>query len=99
MRGSPVTSAHSHMKRPTGAAPTGRAGWGRSLRRGYHPLSLCNTSEDERQESPFITIVKLEHRVPRCLPLLDKSEGSDRRGLGSAQRCYVASGSEPWLWM
>lgn len=38
----------------------------------YHPLSLCNTSEDERQESDFITIVKLEHRVPRCLPLLDK---------------------------
>lgn len=39
----------------------------------YHPLSLCNTSEDERQESDFITIVKLEHRVPRCLPLLDKA--------------------------
>lgn len=38
----------------------------------YHPLSLCNTSEDERQESDFITIVKLEKRVPRCLPLLDK---------------------------
>lgn len=37
-----------------------------------HPLSLCNTSEDERQENDFITIVKLEHRVPRCLPLLDK---------------------------
>lgn len=39
----------------------------------YHPLSLCNTSEDERQDSNFITIVKLEHRVPRCLPLLDKA--------------------------
>lgn len=38
----------------------------------YHPLSLCNTSEDEQQESDFIIIVKLEHRVPRCLPLLDK---------------------------
>lgn len=42
------------------------------LFRQYHPLSLCNTSEDERQESDFITIVKLEQRVPRCLPLLDK---------------------------
>uniref|UniRef100_A0A3P9MJM4 RING-type E3 ubiquitin transferase n=1 Tax=Oryzias latipes TaxID=8090 RepID=A0A3P9MJM4_ORYLA len=39
----------------------------------YHPLSLCNTSEDERQDGDFITIVKLEHRVPRCLPLLDKA--------------------------
>uniref|UniRef100_A0A8C2ZD56 RING-type E3 ubiquitin transferase n=1 Tax=Cyclopterus lumpus TaxID=8103 RepID=A0A8C2ZD56_CYCLU len=39
----------------------------------YHPLSLCNTSEDERQESPFITIVKMEHKVPRCLPMLDKA--------------------------
>lgn len=38
----------------------------------YHPLSLCNTSEDERQDSDFITIVKLEHRVRRCLPLLEK---------------------------
>uniref|UniRef100_A0A3Q3EK02 RING-type E3 ubiquitin transferase n=1 Tax=Labrus bergylta TaxID=56723 RepID=A0A3Q3EK02_9LABR len=44
-----------------------------SLNLTYHPLSLCNTSEDERQESDFITIVKLEHRVPRCLPLLDKA--------------------------
>ncbi|XP_077597342.1 E3 ubiquitin-protein ligase RNF43 [Stigmatopora nigra] len=39
----------------------------------YHPLSLCNTSEDERQESDFITIVKLEQRVPSCLPLLEKA--------------------------
>ncbi|KAF0038085.1 hypothetical protein F2P81_008569 [Scophthalmus maximus] len=66
------------MKRPTGAEPgqdgptQGRAGWDRSAGVWYHPLSLCNTSEDERQESDFITIVKLEHRVPRCLPLLDK---------------------------
>ncbi|KAK0143207.1 E3 ubiquitin-protein ligase RNF43 [Merluccius polli] len=46
----------------------------------YHPLSLCNTSEDERQESSFITIVKLEHRVPRCLPLLDKARLALERG-------------------
>lgn len=40
-----------------------------------HPLSLCNTSEDERQEKVFISIVKLEspeRNVPQCLPLLDK---------------------------
>ncbi|CAL8306869.1 unnamed protein product, partial [Gadus morhua 'NCC'] len=37
-----------------------------------HPLSLCNTSEDDIQESSFITIVKLEHKVPRCLPLLQQ---------------------------
>lgn len=40
-----------------------------------HPLSLCNTSEDERPESDFITIVKLESpesKVPQCQPLLDK---------------------------
>ncbi|XP_013878564.1 E3 ubiquitin-protein ligase RNF43 isoform X2 [Austrofundulus limnaeus] len=39
----------------------------------YHPLSLCNTSEDERQDSTFITIVKLEHRVAPCLPLAEKA--------------------------
>ncbi|XP_033955483.1 E3 ubiquitin-protein ligase RNF43 [Pseudochaenichthys georgianus] len=39
----------------------------------YHPLSLCNTSEDERQEGDFITIVKLEHTARRCLPLVDKA--------------------------
>ncbi|ROL53822.1 hypothetical protein DPX16_9522, partial [Anabarilius grahami] len=40
-----------------------------------HPLSLCNTSEDERPETDFITIVKLESpesKVPQCQPLLDK---------------------------
>ncbi|CAM4547035.1 unnamed protein product [Leuciscus chuanchicus] len=40
-----------------------------------HPLSLCNTSEDERQEPDFISIVKLESpesNVPQCQPLLDK---------------------------
>uniref|UniRef100_A0A3Q2YV98 RING-type E3 ubiquitin transferase n=1 Tax=Hippocampus comes TaxID=109280 RepID=A0A3Q2YV98_HIPCM len=46
----------------------------------YHPLSLCNTSEDERQESDFITIVKLEQRVPRCLPLLDKARMALEKG-------------------
>ncbi|XP_077962302.1 E3 ubiquitin-protein ligase RNF43 [Gasterosteus aculeatus] len=49
------------------------AGYAHGKLMQYHPLSLCNTSEDERQESDFITIVKLEHRVPRCLPLLDKA--------------------------
>lgn len=38
----------------------------------YHPVSLCNTSEDERQDSGFITIVKLEQLGPHCSPLLDK---------------------------
>ncbi|KAJ7997378.1 hypothetical protein DPEC_G00228360 [Dallia pectoralis] len=48
-----------------------------------HPLSLCNTSEDERQESKFITIVKLEspeRKVPQCLPLLDKARLALERG-------------------
>ncbi|XP_039633459.1 E3 ubiquitin-protein ligase RNF43 isoform X2 [Perca fluviatilis] len=51
----------------------GSAGYAEGKLMQYHPLSLCNTSEDERQESDFITIVKLEHRVPPCLPLLDKA--------------------------
>ncbi|XP_037125402.1 E3 ubiquitin-protein ligase RNF43 [Syngnathus acus] len=46
----------------------------------YHPLSLCNTSEDERQEGDFITIVKLEKKVPRCLPLLDKARMALKKG-------------------
>ncbi|XP_061658724.1 E3 ubiquitin-protein ligase RNF43 isoform X2 [Syngnathoides biaculeatus] len=46
----------------------------------YHPLSLCNTSEDERQESDFITIVKLEQRVPRCLPLQEKALMALKKG-------------------
>uniref|UniRef100_A0A8C5HCG3 RING-type E3 ubiquitin transferase n=1 Tax=Gouania willdenowi TaxID=441366 RepID=A0A8C5HCG3_GOUWI len=46
----------------------------------YHPLSLCNTSEDERQDGDFITIVKLERRVPRCLPLLDKANMALEKG-------------------
>ncbi|MED6293670.1 hypothetical protein CHARACLAT_012812 [Characodon lateralis] len=62
--------ARSHMKRLIGVElfrtrPDPKQG-------RYHPLSLCNTSEDERQDSAFITIVKLEHRVPRCSLLLDK---------------------------
>uniref|UniRef100_A0A673BMP2 RING-type E3 ubiquitin transferase n=1 Tax=Sphaeramia orbicularis TaxID=375764 RepID=A0A673BMP2_9TELE len=51
----------------------GSAGYAEGKLMQYHPLSLCNTSEDERQDSDFVTIVKLEHRVPRCLPLLDKA--------------------------
>ncbi|XP_017541189.1 E3 ubiquitin-protein ligase RNF43 [Pygocentrus nattereri] len=48
-----------------------------------HPLSLCNTSEDERQESFFISIVKLESpesKVPQCQPLLDKARLALQRG-------------------
>ncbi|XP_051981876.1 E3 ubiquitin-protein ligase RNF43-like isoform X1 [Xyrauchen texanus] len=48
-----------------------------------HPLSLCNTSEDERQETSFITIVKLESpesKVPQCQPLLDKARLALQRG-------------------
>ncbi|XP_021479933.1 E3 ubiquitin-protein ligase RNF43 [Oncorhynchus mykiss] len=48
-----------------------------------HPLSLCNTSEDERQESDFISIVKLEspeRKVPQCLPLLKKAHLALERG-------------------
>ncbi|XP_061105388.1 E3 ubiquitin-protein ligase RNF43 [Conger conger] len=48
-----------------------------------HPLSLCNTSEDERQEKVFISIVKLEspeRNVPQCLPLLDQARLALKRG-------------------
>ncbi|XP_035383170.1 E3 ubiquitin-protein ligase RNF43 isoform X1 [Electrophorus electricus] len=48
-----------------------------------HPLSLCNTSEDERQETSFISIVKLESpksKVPRCQPLLSKARLALQRG-------------------
>ncbi|KAJ8412388.1 hypothetical protein AAFF_G00127240 [Aldrovandia affinis] len=48
-----------------------------------HPLSLCNTSEDERQDTVFISIVKLEspeHKVHQCLPLLDKARLALKRG-------------------
>ncbi|KAI4813835.1 hypothetical protein KUCAC02_003057 [Chaenocephalus aceratus] len=104
MRGSPMTSAHSHMKGPTGE----RTMPGRAYRAGqgrvgppcwYHPLSLCNTSEDERQEGDFITIVQTgAHCTPlSCRWLIRVRLGQE--GVGLAQRCYVASGSEPWLWM
>ncbi|XP_061819275.1 E3 ubiquitin-protein ligase RNF43 [Nerophis lumbriciformis] len=65
---------------PTGSPITlegvfvgGSAGYAEGKLMQYHPLSLCNTSEDERPDSEFITIVKLEQRGPRCLPLLDKA--------------------------
>ncbi|XP_036393673.1 E3 ubiquitin-protein ligase RNF43-like [Megalops cyprinoides] len=48
-----------------------------------HPLSLCNTSEDDLQDSFFISIVKLEspeHKVHRCLPLLEKARLALDRG-------------------
>ncbi|XP_029105069.1 E3 ubiquitin-protein ligase RNF43 [Scleropages formosus] len=48
-----------------------------------HPLSLCNTSEDERQDSVFISIVKLEspeRQVPQCLSLLEKARLAVKRG-------------------
>ncbi|XP_056141475.1 E3 ubiquitin-protein ligase RNF43 [Lampris incognitus] len=58
----------------------GSAGHAEGKLMQYHPLSLCNTSEDERQENNFITIVKLERRVPRCLPLLDKARLALEKG-------------------
>ncbi|NWR02703.1 RNF43 ligase, partial [Paradoxornis webbianus] len=48
-----------------------------------HPLSLCNTSEDEHTESGFITIVKLEQpdRDPNpCLSLANKAKLAGERG-------------------
>ncbi|KAF2980994.1 hypothetical protein EK904_007160, partial [Melospiza melodia maxima] len=50
---------------------------------GSHPLSLCNTSEDEHTESGFITIVKLEQpdRDPNpCLSLANKAKLAGERG-------------------
>ncbi|XP_054610027.1 E3 ubiquitin-protein ligase RNF43 isoform X2 [Dunckerocampus dactyliophorus] len=49
------------------------AGYAEGKLMQYHPLSLCNTSEDERPESDFITIVKLEQSALPCPPLLDKA--------------------------
>ncbi|KAL7834964.1 hypothetical protein SRHO_G00292110 [Serrasalmus rhombeus] len=57
-----------------------------------HPLSLCNTSEDERQESFFISIVKLESpesKVPQCQPLLDKGVGL------TSHRCFLLASFLP----
>ncbi|NXA35209.1 RNF43 ligase, partial [Eudromia elegans] len=48
-----------------------------------HPLSLCNTSEDEHTETGFITIVKLEQpdRDPNpCLSLANKAKLAGERG-------------------
>ncbi|XP_057676130.1 E3 ubiquitin-protein ligase RNF43 [Corythoichthys intestinalis] len=46
----------------------------------YHPLSLCNTSEDDQLENDVIAVVKLEQRVPRCLPLLEKAHMALHKG-------------------
>ncbi|KAJ8368363.1 hypothetical protein SKAU_G00083910 [Synaphobranchus kaupii] len=48
-----------------------------------HPLSLCNTSDEESQDSIFISIIKLEspeHKIPSCLPLLEKARLALERG-------------------
>nr|XP_033778052.1 E3 ubiquitin-protein ligase RNF43 isoform X2 [Geotrypetes seraphini] len=49
----------------------------------FHPLSLCNTSEDEHTVRGFITIVKLEspERDPHpCLSLANKAKLAGERG-------------------
>ncbi|XP_073697441.1 E3 ubiquitin-protein ligase RNF43 [Garra rufa] len=61
----------------------GSAGYAEGKLMQSHPLSLCNTSEDDRQESSFISIVKLESpesKVPQCQPLLDKARLAIQRG-------------------
>ncbi|XP_015239169.1 PREDICTED: E3 ubiquitin-protein ligase RNF43 [Cyprinodon variegatus] len=58
----------------------GSAGKAQGKLMQYHPLSLCNTSDDERQDSAFITIVKLEHRVPRCSLLPEKARIALEKG-------------------
>ncbi|KAK6317552.1 hypothetical protein J4Q44_G00129520 [Coregonus suidteri] len=66
-----MTVNHPRSGAPCKISPRGAS----MIMRKSHPLSLCNTSEDERQESDFISIVKLEspeRKVPQCLPLLDK---------------------------
>ncbi|KAJ8403848.1 hypothetical protein AAFF_G00347160 [Aldrovandia affinis] len=48
-----------------------------------HPLSLCNSSDDELQDSIFVSIVKLEspeRQMPSCLPLLQKARVALERG-------------------
>ncbi|XP_028840759.1 E3 ubiquitin-protein ligase RNF43 isoform X2 [Denticeps clupeoides] len=45
-----------------------------------HPLSLCNSSDDERLDSSVISIVKLESNMHRCLPLLEKAQLALERG-------------------
>ncbi|XP_029468676.1 E3 ubiquitin-protein ligase RNF43 isoform X2 [Rhinatrema bivittatum] len=49
----------------------------------FHPLSLCNTSEDEHTVPGFVTIVKLEspERDPHpCLSLANKAKLAGERG-------------------
>ncbi|KAM4620631.1 E3 ubiquitin-protein ligase RNF43 [Polymixia lowei] len=78
-----VTLKHEPTGKPItleGLFVGGSAGYAEGNLRQYHPLSLCNTSEDERVEEKFITIVKLERRVPRCLSLLNKVRLALERG-------------------
>lgn len=51
----------------------GSAGYAEAKILQFHPLSFCNTSEDERQDSDIIPIIKLEEGVPSCLHLHDKT--------------------------
>ncbi|XP_065429355.1 E3 ubiquitin-protein ligase RNF43 isoform X1 [Chrysemys picta bellii] len=49
----------------------------------FHPLSLCNTSEDEHTGSGFVTIVKLERPdrdLHPCLSLANKAKLAGERG-------------------
>ncbi|XP_078404678.1 E3 ubiquitin-protein ligase RNF43 [Cetorhinus maximus] len=49
----------------------------------FHPLSLCNTSEDEQQDYGFVSMVKLERpdRDPHpCLSLFNKAKFAIQRG-------------------
>ncbi|XP_069470941.1 E3 ubiquitin-protein ligase RNF43 isoform X2 [Ambystoma mexicanum] len=49
----------------------------------FHPLSLCNTSEDEQTKPGFIAIVKLEspeRDPPPCLSLSNKAKLAGERG-------------------
>ncbi|GCB64003.1 hypothetical protein scyTo_0009754 [Scyliorhinus torazame] len=49
----------------------------------FHPLWLCNTSEDEQQEYDFVSMVKLERpdRDPHpCLSLFNKAKFAIQRG-------------------
>ncbi|XP_067113331.1 E3 ubiquitin-protein ligase RNF43 [Osmerus mordax] len=74
---------HEHTGTPItleGLFVGGSAGYAEGKLMQSHPLSLCNASEDERQESDFITIVKLEHKVPRCQSLISKAHLALERG-------------------
>ncbi|XP_076129828.1 E3 ubiquitin-protein ligase RNF43 [Alosa pseudoharengus] len=74
---------HEHTITLEGVFAGGSAGIAEGKLMQSHPLSLCNTSEDERQESKFISIVKLEspeRNVHQCLPLLRKARLALERG-------------------